>query len=1001
MKGKLLLSILFLLSISIHSVNAQIKPSVHFTEDDGLAGNTVKDIIKDKNGILWIGTFNGISKFDGDKFQSINRTNGLPANGVWALAADSANTIYAGCYQSGLAIIENDSVKHVVQHKGKYPNSFRKLYYSSYYKKVIVGTDDGIFLLNDTILLPVAYTRDSTTKSIVTSIIGKQDKIFFSVLKGTTEGLYQLFINKDLPEKSHAERIALRGRFATTIVNDTLYNGEYNTIFKYNLRNISEQPSQAKIDSIYLIWSMAAYKNDKYWLGCLGDGRFKGGILQFDLKKNKAYSFPIEQSNTSVNSILSDNTSGLTWFCRDDGLSGYFESPFEYYEYEGKGSILDIGFAGDSLMVLTENEILYLNENHLQPILSKKQVTEKITPEFIKAFKLVKLKRLNLFDSFKAIEFTEFIQDNRKLYINTAIGSISVPDLKTYLPFAVGTFMLKGKGAYSAVNYIDTKYFPSIRDSINYTNPKGTKGGMKDVFKIIESNDTYFFASSSSGLYSIRNNQVLSINESNSTIDNVLTDLDKDSQGNIWCSSADGNLFEIGLSDSLYVKKSLELASAGLVGNTCKWLKFKGNYLFVGTNKGLNVISKKSLYSTKPTIEHFYNSHNGYDFVSAQSPRTDSKGNLYVHTAHQIIKIDTLFNREAQFKINFSEVTINDEKSSIDDIDGKALPYSKKLISFRFNALKYPQNGNISYRYSINNQGWINGNNVNLLSLRSGQYNLILEAFNSEDMQRQSQTITFTIKSPFWKTNWFIVIFAIIMVLAVYLFMKARITWINTQHEKNTRLVIRNSELRLRSLQLQMNPHFIFNALQPLQGFILAKNVEEGLSYISNLAGIIRSNLENASEEFIHLSVEIEFLKKYVEIEKIRFKDKLLVEFNNTVEDSNLLLPPMLIQPIIENAIKHGILNGQKKGNIKVDFRQSANALIVAIEDNGVGREYTKGQNNKDHTNKGLEIIKQRLNLLNAKYINSLHHIVLTDLYHDGKPAGTRVEIQVMLKHAE
>ena len=687
MKGKLLLSILFLFSITTLSLNAQIKPSVHFTEDDGLAGNTVKDIIKDKNGLLWIGTFNGISKYDGDKFQSINKSNGLPANGVWALTVDSANTVYAGCYQSGLAIIKNDSVQKVLHLNGKYPNTFRKLYYSSYYGKVIVGTDDGIFLLNDTILLPVAYTRDSTTKSIVTSIIGKQDKIFFSVLKGTTEGLYQLFIDKNSPEKSHAERIFSHGRFASTIVNDTLYNSEYYTIFKYNLLNISEQPSRSKIDSLFLIWSMSAYKNDKYWLGCLGEGRFKGGIMQFDLKKNMAYAFPIEQSNSSVNSILYDSTSGLSWFCRDNGLTAYQESPFEYFDYEGKGNILDIGFAGDSLLVLTENEILYLKGNFFQPILGKKQVTERITPEFEKVIKLSKMKKINLFDTFLGIEFSKFIQDKRKLYINTAIGSISVPDMRNYFPFAVGTFKLKGKSAFSSVNYHDTKYYPSIKDSINYTYPIGTRGAIKDVFKTIESKGIFFFASSSKGLYSIRNNQVLSIDESNSNIDNVLTDIDKDSEGNIWCSSANGNLFEIGLSDSLYVKKSLELASAGLVGNSCKWLKFNGNYLFIGSNKGLNVISRKSLYSEKPSIEHFYNSHNGYDFVSAQSPRTDSKGNLYVHTAHQIIKIDTLFNCEALFKINFSEVIINEERSSIDDIDGKTLPYSKKLISFVFSAV--------------------------------------------------------------------------------------------------------------------------------------------------------------------------------------------------------------------------------------------------------------------------------------------------------------------------
>ena len=1001
MKGKPILSILLVLSFTIHSLNAQIKPSVHFTEDDGLVGNTVKDIIKDRNGLLWIGTFNGISKYDGDKFQSINKSNGLPANGVWALAADSSNTIYAGCYQSGLAILKDDSVKKVLHLNGKYPNTFRKLFYSNYYNMVIVGTDDGIYLLKDTLLLPVAYTRDPTTKSIVTSISGKHDKIFFTVLKGTTEGLYQMFINKSQPEKSYAERISPHGRFASTIVNDTLYNSEYYTIFKYNLLNISEQPSRSKIDSLFLIWSMSAYKNDKYWLGCLGEGRFKGGIMQFDLKKNMAYAFPIEQSNSSVNSILYDSTSGLSWFCRDDGLIGYQESPFESCDYGGKGNIIDFGFAGDSLMVLTENEVLYLKGNFFQPILIKKQVTDRITPEFEKVIKLSKMKKIYLFDTFIGIEFSKFIQDKRKLYINTAIGSISVPDMRNYFPFAVGTFKLKGKSAFSSVNYLDTKYYPSIKDSINYTNPKGTKGGMKDVFKIIESNDIHFFASSSTGLYAIKNNQVFSIDESNSKIDNVLTDMDKDTDGSVWCSSANGNLFEIGLSDSLYVKKSLDLASSGLIGNSCKWLKFNGNYLFIGSNKGLNVISKKSLYSEKPSIEHFFNGNNGYDFVSAQSPRTDSKGNLYVHTLRQIIKIDTLFNREAQFKIYFSEVIIDEEKSSIDDIDGKALPYTKKLISFLFKAIKFPQNGNISYRYSINNQGWIVGNHVNLLSLRSGQYSLLLEAFNCEDMQRQSQTITFTIKKPFWGTYWFIAIFTISTALAVNFVMKVRIKWLNAQHEKNTRLVIRNSELRLRSLQLQMNPHFIFNALQTLQGFILAKNVEEGLSYISNLAGIIRSNLENASEEFIHLSVEIEFLKKYVEIEKIRFKDKLLVEFNNMVEDSNLLLPPMLIQPIMENAIKHGILNGDKKGNIKVDFRQSANALIVSIEDNGVGREYTKRLNIKDHNNRGLEIIQQRLNLLNAKYRNESHQIDFTDLYHHDKPAGTQVVIQVMLKHAE
>jgi len=1001
LKKKFLFSLLIILFGQVQFLDAQIKPSFHFTEDDGLAGNMVRDIVKDKNGLLWIATNNGISKFDGDKFLTINMSNGLPSNSVFALTVDESNTIYAGCYQGGLAIIKNDSVRKVIHHNTEFPETYRKLFYSQYHKKIIAGTDDGIYLLQDTVLLPIEYSKDKTAKSIILSISGKGDKLFFTALKGKSQGLYQLHVDSDHVEKSYAKMITPYARFTTMIMNDTLYAGEYNNIFKYNLNDIPNRKPKIQVDSTFFIWSMSPYIDHKYWLGGMGDGRFKGDIFQYDVKKNSVVSFPIKQNNQTVYTILHDSTSKTTWFCRDNGLTSYTETPFEFINNTGNGNILDIGYAGDSLMILTENDLCYLKNNKIVPINTKINITNKIITQWNKGNKRDGMKFIQLFDTSRSCELVSFTQSGSKLYINTAMGSISVPDLNTYLPFGVGAFNLNKNGAYYFINYNPLRFFSSIKDSIGNITPMSKKGALNNIFEIIESKGIFYFATNEEGLYCINNGNVFNLDRSNSKLDNSLTDIDVDSEGNIWCSSSNGNLFEIGFNNSVFVKRELNLSNCGLVGNNCKWLKFNKGYLYLGTNKGLNVISTKNLKAENPTIEHFYNNYNGYDFISATSPIVDKSGNLYVHTLNQIVKIDTTFIHKSIQSLNLFDVFVSGQKTNISMITGKELLYSVKQISFKFNAIKYPLSRNITYKYKINNEGWISDNQVTLQSLRSGKYEILLEAFDKENLERYTKVISFTIKTPYWQTVWFLSLLGIILMLAVFLVMRIRIVWLREEHEKNTKLVIFNSELRLRSLQLQMNPHFIFNALQPLQGFLLAKNVDEGLTYIANLAGVIRSNLENASEEFIHLTTEIEFLKKYVEIEKIRFKDKLRVEFNNTVDDCNLLLPPMLIQPIIENALKHGILNGKKKGLIQVDFSQSENSLIVTVEDNGVGREYTKKMDKRDHTNKGLEIIMQRLNLLNTRYGNDFHQIEFTDLYADEKPAGTRVVIRLMLKHAE
>lgn len=966
-----------------------------------MPGNNVRDITKDRSEILWVATDNGIAKYDGSNFSTINKTNGLPSNRVWSIACDRNNTIYAGCYQGGLAVIKHDSIVRVIHTQGTFPDTYRRLFYSNYFKKLFVGTYDGLYVLNDTILVPINYPHDKTSQSIILSISAKDNLLFFTVLKGDAYGFYQLNFNNEQPEKSTTKMISRKGRFASIIFNDTVYVAEYNEILKFGSSDSQKTFEKSRVDTSYFIWNMTTYGKDKFLIGCLGDGRFKSDIFIYEPKKNNITSFEIKENPESVNSILHDSISGTTWFCRDNGLTAYKESPFKYFEPTIHDNIIDIETAGDTLLILTNKEILSYYQGKLNTLLTQKNVSRKIDIEWSKNNQKYGLTFRRLFDTSQGSEFAKFIKDGNKLFVNTAKGSVSIPDLRTYLPFGTGTFKFSEKtGAYVFLDYYPLRFYKSYQQPTQYEVISDSLGTINDISDIIRSNGVNYMPSSFNGLYAIDENKIYRLNESNSIIDNFLTDADKDSAGSVWCCSGNGNLFEIGFQDSLFIKRKLCLDSIGLVGNSCKWLKFNGNYLYIGTNKGLNVISKNNLASEHPAIEYFFNENNGYDFVSAINPVIGKDGKLYVHTLNQVISIDTTFSKSSKIKLDLFDLEINKHSADLRSLNTKSLPFRTKHIAFSFRVIKYPFSKNITYRYKINNEDFNFGNRITLESLRSGDYAIVMEGFDKEYMLTYSEKISFTINKPFWQTFWFLALIILVVGVIVYQIVKFRIKAIKARHEEKTRLIIQNSELQLRSLQLQMNPHFIFNALTSIQNFILTKNTEDSLIYLNNLASIIRTNLENATEEYILLSDEIEFLEKYISIEKLRFKDKLQLHLINNLTQPNLLIPPMLIQPLIENAIKHGVRQIVTQGIIIVELFNTNESMVVTVEDNGIGMKAAQKHKNEPHNEKGLNIIQNRLNLLNEVNHTTINSIVFEDLTFDGNPQGTKVIITLMLKQA-
>ena len=212
----------------------------------------------------------------------------------------------------------------------------------------------------------------------------------------------------------------------------------------------------------------------------------------------------------------------------------------------------------------------------------------------------------------------------------------------------------------------------------------------------------------------------------------------------------------------------------------------------------------------------------------------------------------------------------------------------------------------------------------------------------------------------------------------------------------NKQQKLANNLLALKSMRSQMNPHFIFNALNSVNSFIAVNDERNANRYLSEFSVLMRSVLENSDEDFIPFSKEVELIELYVKLEHNRFKEKFDYEIvlDKAIDLDEYSIPPMLLQPYIENAIWHGLRYKEEKGTLEIfiELREEG-ALAVVIQDNGVGRKRSqelKTKNQLKQKSKGMSTIKKRISILNDMYQDRIS-VWVSDLYNDG--TGTKVEL--------
>lgn len=207
-------------------------------------------------------------------------------------------------------------------------------------------------------------------------------------------------------------------------------------------------------------------------------------------------------------------------------------------------------------------------------------------------------------------------------------------------------------------------------------------------------------------------------------------------------------------------------------------------------------------------------------------------------------------------------------------------------------------------------------------------------------------------------------------------------------------------KVKMRALQTQMNPHFIFNSLNSIRSYMIKNETKEASGYLSKFSRLIRQILEYSTEEFITLKEELQVLSLYVQIEQLRFRDEFgfIIKVDESLNDEELIVPPLIVQPFLENAIWHGLMQKQGEKKIELFVEDAGNKLKIVLRDNGIGRDEASRNNvgkQKENRSMAIDLTRQRIEMLEEKDKKG-DKVTIIDLYDDSRaPKGTEVRLLI------
>ena len=510
----------------------------------------------------------------------------------------------------------------------------------------------------------------------------------------------------------------------------------------------------------------------------------------------------------------------------------------------------------------------------------------------------------------------------------------------------------------------------------------------------------------------------------------VISDVAEDDEGNLWLCDLDEGIIFYNRTDNSFTLPFIKQVGAGVHTariykyrgyfyslanttivkwkdkNTCTLINFppeiekpvydfapdqRGNWWFATTNGLIYFNEEKNIFKRFTTADGLYaNDLNATLYCTA-----DGKvviGGLSFLTTFDPNKI--IQSPQIIPQLLLTKFTTNGNTIKNFDNNTTYLSYTNNNILFEWALPDYTNPFHNQYYYKLQgiDSGWRyvgNKGEVQYANLSPGNYTILFRAANANgDFAKENIKVHFVINPPFWKTGWFLLSAVLLVGFFIYWLFKRRITSV----QKKALLQQQLSELEMKALRAQMNPHFIFNSLNSIQECIVSKNTEAAYTYLSQFSKLVRRILENSGKETVPLKEEQELMQWYLSLEQLRFTDEFTFNIQNTCSNPQTEIPSMIVQPFIENALWHGLANKPGQKRIELNFYDDNNGISIEITDNGIGRKAAAILPKRpDKQSMGLDITKERLQ--NYSHHSAIEIIDLLDA--NGNSGGTKVIIHL------
>jgi len=437
---------------------------------------------------------------------------------------------------------------------------------------------------------------------------------------------------------------------------------------------------------------------------------------------------------------------------------------------------------------------------------------------------------------------------------------------------------------------------------------------------------------------------------------------------------------------------------AGLRDEKINCLQAQGDsILWLGTNSGLHKLHFSELERNYFPLP-FFSTHNGLPGQEVNDILVTDSDTILIATNRGLVmaSADAFQRNKVAPKVYIEDVFVQDHELPVRRYH--QLAHDKSLLRIRYAALSYRKDARTRYRYRLMGLdsiwSYTDLREIQFTTLPPGEYKFQVDACNESGVwSQQPAVLPFEVKGPFYFTWWFLIPSMLIITLLFYFLYRVRIKEI----ERRNQLLYSIQNYKQQILRQQMNPHFIFNTLNSIQYYLLDEDIHASISYLSKFAKLMRMILDNSRETTIPIEDEIRALELYLELEALRFEEKLTyaILIDPKVNTMEWHIPSLLIQPFVENAIKHGLMHKKGPGHVRVELTQKGEHVVCRIEDDGVGREQAAKIRQSQHRSWGAQISEDRIRLLKAVYGQKVD-IGIDDLFGaNGQPTGTCVTISI------